>query len=194
MRHKQSARAVEVVPLRLVLAVAVEHLYPVVLSVGDIDPAIGIGADVVHDVELPGVGAGLAPRHQQFPVGRIFVDARIAVAVGHIDVAVRGQRGMGAAVERLAAHIGRRLAGNAELEQHLAAVQPAFADKMPAIIGQVDRLVWAHMDAMRPRVLPLAPGAQEVAVAVKHHHRVFAPVEAVDVVVIVDADCRHLLE
>src|SRR5438874_11810872 len=73
-------------------------------------------------------------------------------------------------------------------------VQPAFADKMPAIIGQVDRLVWAHMDAMRPRVLPLAPGAQEVAVAVKHHHRVFAPVEAVDVVVIVDADCRHLLE
>ena len=33
-----------------------------------------------------------------------------------------------------------------------------------------------------------------MAMPVKHHHRVFASVEAVDVVVIVDADCRHFLE
>jgi len=31
------------------------------LAVGDIDPAIGITADIMHDVELAGIGAGLAP-------------------------------------------------------------------------------------------------------------------------------------
>src|SRR4029077_20806005 len=59
--HVEAARAVQVVPLRLVLAVAVEYLNPMVLAVGDIDPAIGVGTDVVHDVELAGVGAGAAP-------------------------------------------------------------------------------------------------------------------------------------
>ena len=118
--HVEPARPVQIVPLRLVLAVAVEHLDAVVLAVGDIDPAVGVGADVVHDVELAGVGAGLAPRHQQFAVRRIFVHPGIAVAVGDVDLAFRRQRGVGAAVERLAAHIGRRLAGHAELEQHLA--------------------------------------------------------------------------
>src|SRR5207249_2311290 len=41
--HVEAARAVQIVPLRLVLAVAVEDLHAVVLTVGDIDPAIGVG-------------------------------------------------------------------------------------------------------------------------------------------------------
>jgi hypothetical protein len=32
-----------------------------VLAVGDVDPALGVGRDVVRDIELPGIGAGLAP-------------------------------------------------------------------------------------------------------------------------------------
>ena len=60
--HVEARGAVHVVPLRLVLAVAVEHLDAVVLAVGDIDPAVGVAADVMGDVELAGVGAGLAPR------------------------------------------------------------------------------------------------------------------------------------
>src|SRR5271170_2707686 len=50
--HVHTARAVQVLPLRLVLAVAVEHLHAVVFAIGDINPAIGVGADVVHDIEL----------------------------------------------------------------------------------------------------------------------------------------------
>src|SRR5947208_10227949 len=49
--HVKSTWAMQVIPLRLVLAVAVEHLDPVVLAVGAVDPTIGVGADVVHDVE-----------------------------------------------------------------------------------------------------------------------------------------------
>jgi hypothetical protein len=51
------------------IAVAVEHLHAVVLAVGDIDPAVGIGRDVVHDVELAGIGAGLAPVFSSLPSG-----------------------------------------------------------------------------------------------------------------------------
>jgi hypothetical protein len=65
----QRAGPVQKVPLRLVFAVAVEHLHAVVLAVGDIDPAVGIGSDIVDDVELAGIGAGLAPGLQQLSVG-----------------------------------------------------------------------------------------------------------------------------
>src|SRR5258708_20479495 len=84
-RQAHSIGAVQVVPLRLPSAVAVEDLHPVVLAVGDVDPAVRIAADVVRNVELPRIGAGLAPRGQQLAVGRVFVDAGVAVAVRHVE-------------------------------------------------------------------------------------------------------------
>src|SRR2546430_2761435 len=65
---------------------------------------------------------------------------------------------------------------------------------MAAIVGQVDRGVEADVDTVRPRVLPLAPGAQEIALAVENHHRVVAAIEGVDVVVSVDPDRGDLFE
>jgi hypothetical protein len=40
VRHAEAARAVQILPLGLELAVAVEYLDAMVLSVGDVDPAI----------------------------------------------------------------------------------------------------------------------------------------------------------
>src|SRR6185295_5292001 len=71
----QRAGPVQIIPLRLVFAVAVEYLHAMVLSIGHIDPAVGIVGDVVHDVELARIGAGLAPGLYQFAVGRVFVHA-----------------------------------------------------------------------------------------------------------------------
>ncbi len=88
-RHVETAGSVEVVPLRLVFAVAVEDLDAVVLAVGDVDPAIRVAADIVDDVELAGIGAGLAPRHNKLAVRRIFMHARIAVAVRDVDLVLR---------------------------------------------------------------------------------------------------------
>ena len=68
-RSGTSAGPVHVVPLRLVFAVAVEDLDPVVLAVRDIDPAVGIAGDVMGDVELAGIGAGLAPGFSSLPSG-----------------------------------------------------------------------------------------------------------------------------
>lgn len=79
----------QVVPLRLVFAVAVEYLDAVVLAVGNIDEAVGVGCNIVDDVELAGIGAGFAPGLQQLAVGRIFVDAGIAVAVRDVNLSLR---------------------------------------------------------------------------------------------------------
>src|ERR1700758_1280521 len=67
--HVEAARAVQVLPLSLVFAVAVEDLDAMIFTVCDINPAIGVTADIVYDVELALAGSGLAPRHQQFAVG-----------------------------------------------------------------------------------------------------------------------------
>ena len=61
-------------------------------------------------------------------------------------------------------------------------------DRVVAVVGQPDRVVGRHVDAVRAVEHPLAPGAQEVAVAVEHDHRVLAAVEDVDVVLLVDPD------
>src|SRR5438270_2307587 len=60
-RHAHAVRPVQIVPLGFELAAAVEYLDPVVLAVGDIDPAVRVAADGVRDIELAVIGAGLAP-------------------------------------------------------------------------------------------------------------------------------------
>src|SRR5215510_9636874 len=131
---------VHVVPLQLVPAVAVEYLHAVVLAVGDVDPAVVVGGDVVGDVELAGIGAGGAPAHQVFAVGRVLVDAGIAVAVGNVDLALGRKCRVGTAVERLTAQERRRLVGHADGHQHLA-VAGDLADGVVAVVGTVKDVV-----------------------------------------------------
>src|SRR5690348_16736330 len=96
-------------------------------------------------------------------------------------------------VKRLPAHVGSGLPWHADLEKHLA-VERAFAHEMAAIIGQVDRLVRPHVDAVRPRVEPFSPRAQEIALAIEDDDRMLSAGEAVHVVARVDADRGDLLE
>ncbi len=96
-------------------------------------------------------------------------------------------------MEGLAAHIRRRLVGYPDGQQHLA-VEAAFAHRVVAVVGAVDRLVRPHMDAMRAIEETLAPGAQKFAVAVEDDHRVLAAIEDVDIVLGVDADPRNFLQ
>src|SRR5262249_11587433 len=189
----ESARPVHVVPLQLVLAVAVEHLHAMVLAVGDIDPAVLVGGDVVRDVELPGIGPGGAPAHQVFAVGRVFVDAGIAVSVRHVDLALGRERGVGAAIERLAAQEGCGLVGHADGQQHLA-LGGHLADRVVAVVGAVEGVVAVDMDAVRATEQAFAPRAQEVALAVEYHHGMLTAVEDVHVVLAVDRDRRDIAE
>src|SRR3974390_2805339 len=53
----QPAGPVEIAPFRLVFAVTVEHLDPMIFAVGNVNPAAGIAANVVHYIELARSGA-----------------------------------------------------------------------------------------------------------------------------------------
>ena len=144
-------------------------------------------------LNCPGAGTAFAPGLHELSVRRVLVDAGIAVAIGDEQVPVGGERGVGAAVERLVAHEGRRGAGNAERHQHLA-VQGAAPDGVAAVVGEVEGLVRADMDAVGARVLSLAPGPEEIALAVEDDHRVLAPVEHVDPVLAVHRHGRDVPE
>src|SRR6202163_401880 len=189
----QRAGPVQIIPLRLEFAVAVEHLHAVVLAVRHIDPAVLVGDDVVDDVELARIGAGLAPGLYQPAVRRVFVDAGVAVAVRHVDFALRRQRRVGAAVERLAAHERWRLVWDADRPQHLA-LHRAFARRMIAVIGAIEIVVGIDVQPMRAAEQPFAPAGDEIALAVEHDHRVRAAIEGVDAVLAVNRDGRDIGE
>ena len=121
------------------------------------------------------------------------MDPRVAVTVRHVDLALWRKRGVRAAMKWLATHEGRRTTRHPELQQDFA-VERDLAREMPAIVGEEHRVVGGHMDAMRSRVSALAPGAQEIALAVEDHHRMHAAIKDIDVIVAVDPDPTNLLE
>ena len=103
----EGARAVHVDPLCLELSVPVENLDSMVLTVGNVTPQPYHPCDIVSDVELAGIGTG-PPRHDQLPIGRIFVHARVIVTVRGVNFALGRERHVGAAAKRFAAEeLGR---------------------------------------------------------------------------------------
>src|SRR5205814_1808442 len=92
----QRAGPVHVDPLRLIAAFAVEHLHAVVLAVGDVHPALGVGEDVVR-VDVQPVGAGdyaFAPGAEEISLA-IEHHHRVLAAVEAVDaiLAVHGDGG-----------------------------------------------------------------------------------------------------
>ena len=175
-------------PLGLVLAVLVEDLHAVVLAVADVDVAIAVYVDVVDDVELSDVGAGLAPRSEIVPVGVVLVDVGVGVPVGNVEIAVAGvDADVGRSSEGLAAHGRGGIAGVAEGEDELA-VGGELSDGGVARVDAKDGVVGADGDAVRRGEDVFAPRAQEFSVAVEDDDGVSAAVEDVDVVAAVDGD------
>src|ERR1700730_7316551 len=115
------------------------------------------------------------------------MDPGIAVAVRDVEVALRRQGGVGTAVEWLAAHKGLGLARDAEGHQHLA-VEGTLAHGVDAVIGQPDRVVRTHMNAMRPVKDPFAPCPQQIAFGIEDGDRMLAAIEGIDPILPVDAD------
>jgi hypothetical protein len=76
-------------PLAEEVAVGREDLDSLVRSIGHIKLAVVVESDAVRQVELALAMARRAPRFDKPAVARKAVHAGVAVAVGHVDVAVR---------------------------------------------------------------------------------------------------------
>jgi hypothetical protein len=51
-RDEEAAGAHEIVPLRLIFAVAVEDLHAMIFAIGDIDPALVVAGDIMDEIEV----------------------------------------------------------------------------------------------------------------------------------------------
>jgi hypothetical protein len=67
-----------------------------------------------------------------------------------------------------------------------------------AVVGQVNRVVPAHVDAVRlhagPAKYALAPGPQEIAFGIEHRNRMLAAIKGIDPVLTVDPDRGDIAE
>src|SRR5262249_25609334 len=147
--REHPARPVQVLPLPLIASSVVEDLDAVVLAVGDVYETLGVGGDVMGNVEASRVGARLSPREEVSAAGIVLVHARVAVTVGDVDVAGAGtQRDVGRPVEGLAALKGGRTVGIAERQQELP-LRRELPDGVMEIVGQPERSVRTDRDSVR---------------------------------------------
>src|ERR1700744_6534977 len=153
---RQGTRPVHIDDLRFVLSVPVEDLHPVVLAVGDVDPAVRVTADIVREIEFTGPGSGLAPTHQQLAVGRKLVDCGIAVTVRDINVAVGSERAVRAAAKWLVAHEWRWLFRLANLQKQFS-VEREFPDGVIAVVGEIDGVVRTDIGPVGVFEDPMSP-------------------------------------
>src|SRR5262245_29966192 len=157
-----------------------------VLAIGYIHEALGIGGNVVRQVETAWVGSRLPPREEVTASRVVLVYTGVAVTVRDVEVpGARAQGDVRRSVERLAALEGRRGVGIPDGEQ-----QPAFGRELPdgvmEVVGQPITTVGAHGDPMWPAEDSLAPRAAKAPLGVEDDDRMGASVEHDHVVLGVD--------
>src|SRR3984893_8151929 len=174
-------------PLAQVVAVRREYLDALVRPVGHVQLALRVEGDAVRQVGLAPPMAPRAPRLDEPSVARKAVHAGVAVAVGHVNVAVgvgdhfcrvieRPRRALRQPVGDMAG-IGMD-AALTELQEGLAVQGERFRDRVGAI-GGVDNIV-DDFQTMRIGDRAAAPGAQVLPLPVEYHHRGILALEYVN--------------
>src|SRR5215510_11215850 len=97
-------------------------------------------------------------------------------------------------IEGIALPFGGRIIGAAQGHEQLA-IQGKFLHRVYTIIHTINHIIRADMDAVRTGAEhALAPGAQEVAIAIKDNHRMLTAVEDVHVILGVHCDASYVDE
>src|SRR5262249_40120959 len=104
----QAPRRADIGPLTEELAVAIKDLDPLIRPVGDIHATFGIEYNIVNHVELAVVAAFLPPMREIFGITIELNYARVDVAIGDIEIAVRGEGDVSRFVERILAVVVTR--------------------------------------------------------------------------------------
>src|SRR5262245_35650670 len=100
---------------------------------------------------------------------------------------------MRAAIEGLAALIGRRLVWNTQGENDFS-IQGALSHRMITVVAQENRFVGSYSGAMRPFKYALSPRAQKAPIPVEDDDRMRAAGETIDLIFFVHRDRRYFLE
>src|SRR5712692_11541359 len=196
-------RALDVRPLAEILALGAEDLDAIVLAVADEDPAVGGHGDAVGEIELAGPGSRDAPGALALARRREAVDAAIAIAVADVEIALGPDGQVGRAIERIRrlrdrhvvlAVIARVRGGVRRAERHeQLAFRREATHRVVSVVGAPHRAVRGGGDAVGAvGEIPLAPGADEVALAVVHDDGVITAADQEDAVLAVDRHPRHV--
>src|SRR5712691_5080815 len=188
-----AVRAMDVVPHSDKFPVRVKDLDTMAFPIRDVDVVIVIDDHIMRPDELARIDARRAPGEQVPPLRGEFMHSAVAIAIRDIQMYRDWRyRYVRRTVEGIALPFWGRIIGAAQGHEQLA-IQRKFLHRVYAIIHTVDHIIRADMDAMRAGAeQALAPGAQEVAVAIKDDHRVLAAVEDVHVVLGVHRDASHV--
>lgn len=89
------------IPAAQIVARGAKKLYPAVLPVGDINRTGAVHRNTMGQIELTRAATGFAPGKFQLSVRAEFMHPGIAIAIGDIQTALRSDRDIGDAVERL---------------------------------------------------------------------------------------------
>ena len=156
-RDAHRPRRADVIVDRLLVQIVVEHDDALIAAIGDIDHPFRVNRDRVRRAELQGTVAARTNGLDEAAVLVELHDPRVAVAIGHEDVALRIEADVGLSMER---------------------VWPVGAWVLAAPRRQRQLIEW---------IGALAKDHQELAVGAELLNDVGALVDGPDVVVLVDA-------
>ena len=150
----------------------------------------------------PGPLPGLAPRLEEPPVGREAVDPGVAVAVGRVELAVRGQRHVRHRVERLRAARDRRPPGDIARVRRPAVADPpplcalgrVLVDRVALVVHEEHAVVGADEDPVGAHEGAGAPRVDEPAFLVEDDQGMRAAAEDEHALAGIDRDADHLGE
>ena len=137
-----------------------------VLAVGDVDDAVAIDLNRMRQTELSGAGAGFAPFANAFALAGVLEDARVAIAVGDKDAAVRREGNVGGAAETVA---WRGLSADFDLQQ-LLPLRRELVDHRAGRVRRPDVALRIDADGMRRGVHAFAPRSHHFAIAIDNDY------------------------
>ena len=194
--ERHAVGKVDIVPNVGHLAISVENLDSMGLSVCHNHPVVVVHDDVMGSQKLSGVDSRLAPGHHMLAFGGVLVNPEVAVAVGDVDVpCVLGHRRVGWAVEGRALPFLCRNSGFADCHEQFAVLSP-FGDGVDTVVHAEHRAVGSDQNSVSPvSENALAEPSHVIPVGVEDHHGIIGvPAEGVHMIGGVHRDAGSLNE
>src|SRR5208282_1700650 len=162
-RNHQAIGVADTRPLLDKVAVCIKNLYPLILTVANIYPSVFVDGHAMRQVEFTNACAVFSPCLDVVSVAIELYDARIAIAIRHVNVAILCESHVGRLVEQpvcLGAGVDstqhqQNITGRIQLEHEVAAV-----------VGRPDVVVRVNAQTVRMRKKAFANALNKISLLV----------------------------